>query len=107
MIPMGPEMNYIGERPFNPITLDIYVYKKAEFTLYDDKETITFKGSRNGQRIMLGISASKKRYILKFNKVNQPAGVTFNARELEYSHTKEELDESEEGWWSWFCISLP
>jgi alpha-glucosidase len=38
IIPMGPEMNYIGEKPFDPITFSIYPDAKGEaaMTFYED-----------------------------------------------------------------------
>src|SRR3989440_1382966 len=38
VIPMGPEMRYVGERPFDPITFAIYPDEKgsASTTLYED-----------------------------------------------------------------------
>jgi alpha-glucosidase (family GH31 glycosyl hydrolase) len=35
---MGPEMNYVGEKPFDPITFNIYPDEKgaASTTLYED-----------------------------------------------------------------------
>jgi alpha-glucosidase len=38
IIPMGPEMNYVGEKPFDPITLNIYPDEKgnASTSLYED-----------------------------------------------------------------------
>src|SRR5712691_11031314 len=38
IIPTGPEMNYVGERPFDPITFAIYPDEgdSASTTLYED-----------------------------------------------------------------------
>ena len=38
IIPMGPDMSYVGERPFDPITLDIWLEDEAECTLFDDSD---------------------------------------------------------------------
>ena len=39
IIPMAPEMNYTSEKPVDPLTLDIYAGKPAEFRLYEDDGT--------------------------------------------------------------------
>ncbi|MFL6275927.1 MAG: glycoside hydrolase family 31 protein [Blastocatellia bacterium] len=41
VIPMGPEMNYVGEKPFDPLTLTIYPDAKGEATasVYEDDGT--------------------------------------------------------------------
>jgi alpha-glucosidase len=38
ILPMGPEMNYVGEKPTDPLTFDIYpdASNQAEFSLYED-----------------------------------------------------------------------
>jgi hypothetical protein len=36
IIPMQPDMNYDGEKPVNPLTLDIYPSPASEFELYED-----------------------------------------------------------------------
>ncbi len=37
IIPMGPEIQYVGEKPRAPITLFVYGGKDASFTLYEDE----------------------------------------------------------------------
>ena len=101
IIPMGPEMSFVGEKPFNPLTLDIYCYKTAEFNLYDDEETITFKCTKNPRRIVFKITPSTpspKNYLLKFNKTKCPAKVTKDSKELTRMD-KEKIEKAEEGWW--------
>ena len=36
IIPFGPEMQYIGEKPADPLTIFIYAGANGNFTLYDD-----------------------------------------------------------------------
>lgn len=37
IIPFGPEIQYTGEKPADPITLYVYTGKDASFTLYEDE----------------------------------------------------------------------
>jgi alpha-D-xyloside xylohydrolase len=39
IIPFGPEIQYTGEKPADPITLYVYTGKDTEFTLYEDEGT--------------------------------------------------------------------
>ena len=39
IIPVGPEIQYTGEKPADPITLYVYTGKDGEFTLYEDEGT--------------------------------------------------------------------
>lgn len=46
ILPMGPEMNYVGEKPFDPLTLMIYADAKTEAatTIYeDDGSTLAYR----------------------------------------------------------------
>ena len=46
ILPMGPEMNYVGEKPFDPLTLTIYPDAKTEAatTIYeDDGSTLAYR----------------------------------------------------------------
>ena len=36
IIPMGPVMQYTGEKPTEPLCFDIYPFKASQFLLYDD-----------------------------------------------------------------------
>lgn len=36
IVPMWPQMNYAGEKPVTPITLDLYPRGNSSFTLYED-----------------------------------------------------------------------
>ncbi len=53
IIPMGPVMQYTGEKPLEPLTFDIYPGDSSEFLLYnDDGETYAYeKGSYRIVRI--------------------------------------------------------
>lgn len=99
IIPMGPEISYVGEKPFDPITLDIYCYSDAKFKLHDDGETTIFKCFRDPDKIVLEISKSRRNYVLIFNKVHSAKKVTINGEALARYDTPEEFKKAREGWW--------
>jgi alpha-D-xyloside xylohydrolase len=98
IIPMGPEMNYVGEKPFDPITLDIYLYDRAEFILYDDDEQVRFSGERRPKMITFEIGESCKSYALRFNNTPRPIRVRANGKDLACFSTREDLEGATEGW---------
>jgi alpha-glucosidase (family GH31 glycosyl hydrolase) len=54
IIPMQPAMNYTGEKPVDPVTLDLYPGSKSEFKLYeDDGQSLDYL---NGKHCITGIS---------------------------------------------------
>ncbi|MCL4415296.1 MAG: DUF4968 domain-containing protein [Actinobacteria bacterium] len=98
IIPMGPEMNYVGEKPLDPITLDIYIYNKASFTLYDDDEVITFNCMRTNNNINLTIKGDKipnRKYILHFNNIASIKQVKLDNKPLLKVEGKSEFNLSE------------
>jgi len=99
MVPMGPDMAYIDEKPFNPITLDIWLCSEAEFTIYDDDETVTCRARRKEDEIVLDVSASKKSYIVKLNNTGCPAKVDLNGVDMPRLASHVELEKAERGWY--------
>ncbi len=100
IIPLGPEIRYVGEKPCNPLTLDIYIKNRAEFTLYDDKGTLKFTCRKEKNHITLGISASRKEYILCFRNITPPKRVMV-ARKPIKRHTDEKgWKKARQGWYS-------
>ena len=105
IVPMGPDMAYVGEKPFDPITLDIRLLSEATFTLYDDderaktQEIVTCKASRKGGQVMLEMSPSGKTYIAKFNGASRPGKVTLNGKDLRRLGSQAELGKAQLGWY--------
>ncbi len=97
IIPMGPEMNYVGEKPFDPVTLDVYCEDRAEFTLYDDDGATTYECVRTPDKIVLNVSESEKNHVFLFNKVRFAKRVTVNGKEIT-RHGVEDFKRSAEGW---------
>jgi alpha-glucosidase len=75
IIPLGPEMNYVGEKPFDPVTFAIYPDDNgfASTTLYEDdglspaykQEAFrrrTIKANRNASGYVVTVTAPEGRY---------------------------------------------
>lgn len=117
IIPMAPEMNYVGERPTDPLTLDIYPAGASSFTLYeDDGESCEYeKGifaltvfacseAENGIKIDIGKSKGRyevpdRSYVLKINGVCAAVKVKADDKMLKRYGSEGEFDTGERGWW--------
>lgn len=98
IIPAGPEIQYVNERPADPLTLYVYTGKDASFTLYEDEgvnyqyeqgkyATIPIKydeatktltiGERKGT--FPGMKAERKIYVVWVRK-DQPVGVNIHVQ---------------------------
>ncbi len=73
IIPMGPDMNYVGEKPFNPITLDVWLCSEGECTIYDDDQIVQCRARRKKDRVVVDVSTSKKTYVVKLNRTGNSA----------------------------------
>lgn len=101
IIPMQPEMQYIDEKPLNPLILDIYPYEKSEFILYeDDGFSLNYQGGDfcktkykcivEDDKIILNIGEregkfepEQREYELKINGLEKIlAKVIFNGSEI-------------------------
>jgi alpha-glucosidase (family GH31 glycosyl hydrolase) len=105
IIPMGPDIVYIDERPFNPVTLDIWLSSEAEFTLYDDnerartEEIVKCFASKKGSHVVLNVGASAKTFIAKFNKTSRPKHVSLDGKQLPQLTSQQALASAELGWY--------
>jgi len=99
IIPMGPDMAYVGEKPFNPITLDVWLCSEGECTIYDDEEIVECRARRKEDRVEVDVSASKRAYIVKLNRTGTPTSVKLNGVELPRMSSAAELEASELGWY--------
>ena len=99
IIPMGPDMSYIGEKPFDPITLDVWLCSEGECTIYDDDQIVQCHARRKGDMIVVDMSASNETYVVKLNRTDTPASVKLNGVELPRMTSAVELETSEHGWY--------
>jgi alpha-D-xyloside xylohydrolase len=105
MISMGPEIVYIGEKPFDPITLDIRLSSEAECTVYDDdevahtEEIVKCLARKNGGEITLHAGPSGKTFVAKFNKTGRPKQVTVNGKEVPHFGSQQALEKAALGWY--------
>jgi alpha-glucosidase (family GH31 glycosyl hydrolase) len=119
IIPMGPEIHYVDEKPANPLTLDIYPAAKSSYTLYEDDgksndyQQRKFARTRFGcatvaADVVVDIGAAQGDYDGKLTnrtyvlKINQQTGtlthVTRNGESLAKLGSRAELDSAEQGW---------
>jgi alpha-D-xyloside xylohydrolase len=105
IIPLGPDLAYIGEKPTNPITLDVWLSSEAKCTLYDDDERahtheiVDCNAVKKGSQITLNVGASGKTYIAKFNKTSRPKKVSVNGKDVPHVASREALEKADLGWY--------
>jgi alpha-D-xyloside xylohydrolase len=105
IVAMGPDIVYIDDKPFDPITLDIRLSSEAQCTLYDDnerahtQEIVNCRASKQGARLVLNVGPSAKRFIARFNKTARLNHVTLNGRAMPQLASPQALETAELGWY--------
>lgn len=121
IIPMYPEMNYIGEKPTDVLTLDLYPYGNTSFNLYEDDgltrdykkgefaETLISVSAPEGQKGKVDVTIAKAKgdykgrhqertYMLDTRYLQQPASVTVNGQALT-AISEAQFKEGKAGWY--------
>ena len=117
ILPMAPAMDYSGQKPVDPLTLEVYAgAREAEFSLYEDdgtsldyrtgacSETALRFRPKDGESYELTIGAAqgkfkgqlaRRRYTVRVHGVFKPSSISLNGRRLA------EIERAKEGngWW--------
>lgn len=83
IIPMGEEMQWVRES--SKLTLEVYVYSHASFTLMDDERSIRFEASRTEHEASFKSSMDGE-YTVRFHNVPLPSAVTADGESAEFSY---------------------
>lgn len=118
IIPMYPDMNYVGEKPVDVLTLQLWPSGKSSFNLYeDDGVTRNYKKGAcaetkiemdaTSKQTVVTVRAAKgtfdkfckeRAYKLDIRATQAPATITLNGQTLTASSSKAELEKVEEGY---------
>jgi alpha-D-xyloside xylohydrolase len=98
ILPMGPDMAYIGEKPLDPLTLDVWVRASAETRIYRDEETWHCSARKTGDRMELQIKATPRACVVRLHGVPPPRQVEVNSAAIPRLESAAELQETEQGW---------
>lgn len=118
IIPMMPDMNYVGEKPVDPLIVDVYPDGTSDFTLYED-DGISFnyeqgeycetgyQAAGDANRVIVDIRARKapgayrpptRHYLFQIHNGAAPVTVTQDGKALTQKASEAELNASTEGW---------
>ena len=121
IIPMGPEIHFVDEKPADPLTLDIYPVTKSSYTLYEDDGAsneyqkgafarTVFSCTMLGPDLVVDVGAAqgayhgklaRRTYVLKINRAGGAmTGVSRNGALIAKVGSREALDSAEQGWFS-------
>lgn len=116
IIPMMPYMNYVGEKPIDPLIIDIYGHGSTEFTLFeDDGESFDYeKGeycetkyeNNGGTEIIINARncpgsyvPTERSYLFRVHHDGDPGNVFLGSMALEKKSSQAGLDAARSGWY--------
>lgn len=102
IIPLQPDMQFIGEKAMDPLTVDIYAGANGDFTLYEDdrlsldyekgafaRTPIVYREGKESFKVVIGPTEGtykgqlrRRSYILRVHGVASPKAVRLNGRAL-------------------------
>lgn len=86
IIPTGPTMQYVGEKKCDPITLDTYLKKSAEFALYEEEEKpIEIQATREEKRTKVEAGSTDTRFGLRLHGSRPPTKINVDGEEIDRS----------------------
>ena len=121
IIPMYPDMNYVGEKPADVLTLDLYPYGNTSFNLYEDDGltrdykkgefacTLISVSSPKGEKGTITVDIAKAKgdykgryqertYLLDVRSESSPSNVTVAGKPLS-AISSEVFNAGQEGWY--------
>jgi alpha-D-xyloside xylohydrolase len=66
IIPLAPAMDYVGERPWEPLRLDVRVSSRARTVFADPTQTVTADARVAGGRLTLALDGPQKAFEIRF-----------------------------------------
>jgi alpha-D-xyloside xylohydrolase len=82
ILPLGPDMQYVGEKPFDPITLLLFPGPESSFVLQDDREKVAVSCQTSPGQLTLEVGPSSRSYYVQIVGIPQPVRVESGADEI-------------------------
>lgn len=98
LLPLGPEVQRVGERPADPLTIEAYMQDRAGFVLHDDDGDLALSGRREGRDLIFEASDTRVTYVVRAHGWGAPEAIEADGRVLPGVAGPAALEERAEGW---------
>ncbi len=98
IIPMGPEMDYVGQIETGELTLDVYPEENCTFDLYENGSIHSFACSTNTKNIFVSLPACGKSYYVRINGASSPWQVKIGDNVVPEIKNQNEFRQAGFGW---------
>jgi hypothetical protein len=83
ILPLAPAMDYVGQKPWEPLGLDVRVNSEAEFSFPDPERTVEVRAERNDGEVLLTMSGAGRAFEVRFLPPGRLRDVRFSGRASE------------------------
>jgi alpha-D-xyloside xylohydrolase len=97
LLPLGPVRNFVAERPIDPLTVEAFITREAEFQLRSDDRRLVLRCQRDGRNFVFDASEAPCTYLVRFHQCETPARVHADGQPLRRLGPAE-LTEAGAGW---------
>ena len=78
ILPFAPDQDYVGQRPWDPLRLDVRVGSRAEMKLPTPEGRVEVRARRAGGDVRLDLRASSRRFDVRLLDPPMVRDVTFS-----------------------------
>ena len=97
LLVLGPERLHVAERPVDPITVEAFVTRAAEFVLRRDTSRLVLRGRRDGGGFALEASEVPATFVVRVHDAGRPTEVSADGQPLPRVDSGA-LDTTDRGW---------
>lgn len=83
IVPIGPVMQYVGQKEFDPLTLRVFVENEANFEVFEKKgESFEIEACRTEGKIVLKLEKADRNFTAEIYDVSEPKRIILDGSEL-------------------------
>ncbi|GAB4337013.1 MAG: alpha-xylosidase [Candidatus Abyssubacteria bacterium] len=75
ILPLAREAQSVDEQSWDDFQVRVYLSRRAQFSLYDGKNAVSFEASVKGRSIRMNISSSEREYDILFHRIGDVKAV--------------------------------
>ena len=99
VIPLAPVMNFVDEKPMDPVTLQVFMSSAVRFELFDYEKVVTLKGSWAKGTILFEVGPWHKQLEIVFHDTDAPKEVRRNGKRRPQVVKPPRAEAWSECWW--------
>ena len=88
ILPLAPDMQYAEEKPWEPLTLEVYPHGNSQFILVDGSTETVYTSQEKAKTVKISLGIGRRQTIIRVHGLPKPQRVVCDGFELPYSEKK-------------------